>query len=62
MSEAWIEEAINDSELTCFTKENAEHYMKVRTYLFGCLQMHFKNTKGRESVDVYTDLIAQLIF
>ena len=27
MSEAWIEEAINDSELTCFTKENAEHYV-----------------------------------
>ena len=59
MSEAWIEEAINDSELTCFTKENAEHYMKVRTYLFWMYANALQEIlKGRESVDVYTDLMS----
>ena len=59
MSEAWIEEAINDSELTCFTKENAEHYMKVRTYLFWMYANALQEIlKGRETVDVYTDLMS----
>ena len=34
MSEAWIKEAINDPKLTDFNQKNADHYMKVRTYLF----------------------------
>ena len=34
MSEAWIQEAINDPKLPSFTKKNADHYIKVRTYLF----------------------------
>jgi len=34
MSEAWIQEAINDLKLPSFTKKNADHYIKVRAYIF----------------------------
>ena len=34
MSEAWIQEAIKDSNLPSFTKKNADHYIKVRAYIF----------------------------
>ncbi|MBD27631.1 MAG: hypothetical protein CMO38_00090 [Verrucomicrobiaceae bacterium] len=59
MSEAWIEEAIKDSKLTIFTKKNAEHYMKVRTYLFWMYANALKEIlKGRKTVDVYTELMS----
>ena len=32
--EAWIQEAIKDSKLPSFTKKNADHYAKVRAYIF----------------------------
>ena len=51
MSEAWIQEAVEDSKLPSFTKKNANHYMKVRAYIFWmyphCLSqlLEGKNTK-----------------
>ena len=59
MSEAWIQEAIKDPKLPNFTKKNAEHYMKVRTYLFWMYANALKEIlKGRKSVDVFTELMS----
>lgn len=59
MSESWIEESINDPELTYFTKENAYHYMKVRTYLFWMYSNALQEIlKGRKSLDIYIDLMS----
>tara|TARA_B100001769_G_C21965005_1_gene519175 strand:- start:238 stop:903 length:666 start_codon:yes stop_codon:yes gene_type:complete len=58
MSEAWIQEAIKDPKLPSFTKKNADHYMKVRTYLFWMYANALKEIlKGRKAVDVYTELM-----
>ena len=59
MSEAWIQEAIKDPKLPSFTKKNADHYMKVRTYLFWMYANALKEIlKGRKAVDVYTELMS----
>ena len=59
MSEAWIEEAIQDPKLPSFTKQNADHYMKVRTYLFWMYANALAEiVKGRKTVDVYTELMS----
>ena len=59
MSEAWIQEAIKDPKLPSFTKKNAEHYMKVRTYLFWMYANALGEiVKGRKPVDVYTELMS----
>ena len=59
MSEAWIQEAINDPKLPSFTKKNADHYIKVRTYLFWMYANALKEIlKGRKTVDVYTELMS----
>jgi len=59
MSESWIEEAISDPELTCFTKENADHYMKVRSYLFWMYSNALKEIlRGRKTVDIYNELMS----
>ena len=59
MSEAWIQEAIKDPKLPSFTKKNAEHYMKVRTYLFWMYANALKEIlKGRKIVDIYTELMS----
>ena len=59
MSESWIEESINNPELTYFTKENAYHYMKVRTYLFWMYSNALQEIlKGRKSLDIYIDLMS----
>ena len=59
MSESWIEESISDPELPYFTKENANHYMKVRTYLFWMYSNALKEIlKGRKSRDVYIELMS----
>jgi len=56
MSEAWIQEAINDSKLPSFTKENADHYIKVRAYIFWmyphCLSQLLE---GKKVVDVFSE-------
>ena len=58
MSEAWIQEAIKDPKLPSF-KKNADHYMKVRTYLFWMYANALKEiVKGRKTVDVYTELMS----
>ena len=58
MSEAWIQEAINDSKLPSFTKKNADHYIKVRAYIFWmypeCLSQVLE---GKKTVDVFTELM-----
>tara|TARA_B100001057_G_scaffold482004_1_gene556713 strand:+ start:1248 stop:1526 length:279 start_codon:yes stop_codon:yes gene_type:complete len=44
---------------TIFTKKNAEHYMKVRTYLFWMYANALKEIlKGKKTVDVYTELMS----
>ena len=59
MSEAWIQEAINDPKLPSFTKKNADHYMKVRTYLFWMYANALGEiVKGRKPVDVYIELMS----
>ena len=59
MSEAWIEEAIKDPKLPSFTKKNADHYIKVRTYLFWMYSNALKEIlKGRKSMDVYIELMS----
>tara|TARA_Y100000766_G_C18832132_1_gene568578 strand:+ start:271 stop:912 length:642 start_codon:yes stop_codon:yes gene_type:complete len=59
MSESWIEEAISDPELPYFTRENADHYMKVRTYLFWMYSNALNEIlKGRKSIDVYIELMS----
>ena len=59
MSEAWIKEAINDPKLPSFTKKNADHYMKVRTYLFWMYANALGEiVKGRKPVDVYIELMS----
>ena len=59
MSEAWIQEAINDPKLPSFTKKNADHYIKVRTYLFWMYANALAEiVKGRKTVDVYTELMS----
>ena len=58
-SESWIEESISDPELPYFTKENADHYMKVRNYLFWMYSNALKEIlKGRKSIDVYIELMS----
>ena len=58
MSEAWIQESIKDSKLTSFTRKNADHYLKVRAYIFWmfphCLHQLLE---GKETVDVFTELM-----
>ena len=58
MSEAWIQEAVKDSKLPSFTRKNADHYLKVRAYIFWmfphCLHQLLK---GKETVDVFTELM-----
>ncbi|MDB0070577.1 TetR/AcrR family transcriptional regulator [Gammaproteobacteria bacterium] len=58
MSEAWIQEAIKDSKLPSFTKKNADHYLKVRAYIFWmypeCLSQVLK---GKKTVNVFTELM-----
>ena len=58
MSEAWIQEAIKDSKLPSFTKKNADHYLKVRAYIFWmfphCLSQLIE---GKKTVDVFTELM-----
>lgn len=59
MSEAWIQEAIKDPKLPSFTKKNANHYIKVRAYLFWMYSNALKEIlKGRKTVDVYTELMS----
>ena len=59
MSEAWIQEAIKDPQLPSFTKKNADHYMRVRTYLFWMYANALKEIlKGRKAKDVYTELMS----
>ena len=59
MSEAWINEAIEDSKLPDFTKKNADHYIKVRKYLFWMYANALSEiVKGRKTVDVYTELMS----
>ena len=59
MSEAWIQEAIKDPKLPSFTKKNADHYIKVRTYLFWMYANALSEiVKGRKAVDVYTELMS----
>ena len=59
MSEAWINEAIEDPKLPDFTKKNADHYIKVRKYLFWMYANALSEiVKGRKTVDVYTELIS----
>ena len=58
MSEAWILEAINDPNLPDFTKKNAQHYIKVRKYIFWMYAQSLNEIlKGKQTVDVYTDLM-----
>ena len=56
MSEVWIQEAIEDSNLPSFTKKNADHYMKVRAYIFWmyphCLSQLLE---GKKVVDVFSE-------
>ena len=58
MTEAWIQEAIKDSKLSSFTKKNADHYLKVRAYIFWmfphCLSQLLE---GKKTVDVFTELM-----
>jgi len=58
MSEAWIQEAIEDSKLPSFTKKNADHYIKARAYIFWmyphCLGQLLE---GKKTVDVFTELM-----
>ena len=58
MSEAWIQEAVKDSKLPSFTKKNADHYLKVRAYIFWmfphCLSQLIE---GKKTVDVFTELM-----
>ena len=58
MTEAWIQEAIKDSKLSNFTKKNADHYLKVRAYIFWmfphCLSQLIE---GKKTVDVFTELM-----
>ena len=59
MSEAWIQEAIKDPKLPSFTKKNADHYIKVRTYLFWMYANALGEiVKGRKPVDVYIELMS----
>ncbi len=59
MSEAWINEAIEDSKLPDFTKKNADHYIKVRKYLFWMYANALSEiVQGRKTVDVYTELMS----
>ena len=59
ISEEWIQEAIEDPKLPLFTKKNANHYMKVRTYLFWMYANALKEIlKGRKIVDIYTELMS----
>ena len=59
ISEEWIQEAIKDPKLPLFTKKNANHYMKVRTYLFWMYANALKEIlKGRKIVDIYTELMS----
>ena len=59
MSEAWIQEAIKDPKLPSVTKKNADHYIKVRTYLFWMYANALSEiVKGRKAVDVYTELMS----
>jgi AcrR family transcriptional regulator len=58
MSEAWIQEAIEDSKLPSFTKKNADHYIKARAYIFWmyphCLGQLLE---GKKTVDVFTEVM-----
>ena len=58
MSEAWIQEAIKDSKLPSFTKKNADHYLKVRAYIFWMYpQCLSELLEGKKTVDVFTELM-----
>ena len=58
MSEAWIQEAIKDPKLSSFTKKNADHYAKVRAYIFWMFpQCLSQLLKGKKTVDVFTELM-----
>ena len=56
MTEVWIQEAIKDSKLPSFTQKNADHYMKVRAYIFWmyphCLSQLLE---GKKVVDVFSE-------
>jgi len=58
MSEVWIQESTKDSKLPSFTKKNADHYLKVRAYIFWmfphCLSQLIE---GKKTVDVFTELM-----
>ena len=59
MSEAWINEAIMDPKLPSFTRKNANHYIKVRNYLFWMYTNALKELlKGKKIVDIYTELMS----
>ena len=58
MTEAWIQEAIKDSKLSNFTKKNADHYLKVRAYIFWMYpQCLSELLKGKKTVDVFAELM-----
>ena len=58
MSEAWIQEAIKDPKLSSFTKKNADHYAKVRAYIFWMFpQCLSQLLEGKKTVDVFTELM-----
>ena len=58
MSEAWIQEGIKDPKLPSFTKKNADHYAKVRAYIFWMYpQCLSELLEGKKTVDVFTELM-----
>ena len=58
MTEVWIQEAIKDSKLPSFTKKNADHYAKVRAYIFWMFpQCLSQLLEGKKTVDVFTELM-----
>ena len=58
MSEAWIQEGIKDPKLPSFTKKNADHYAKVRAYIFWMYtQCLSELLEGKNTVDVFTELM-----
>ena len=58
MSEAWIQEGIKDPKLPSFTKKNADHYAKVRAYIFWMFpQCLSQLLEGKKTVDVFTELM-----
>ena len=58
MSEAWIQEGTKDPKLPSFTKKNADHYAKVRAYIFWMFpQCLSQLLEGKKTVDVFTELM-----